>query len=243
MHRFRIDPTDAPTGQARLSEEERQHALKVLRLSSGDPVEATDGCGHAWEGTLDIREEGAFILLGAQKPSTESPVRLTVYMGLPKGEKLELIAQKLTEMGCARLVPVRMERSVVKVAPGEADKKLSRPRRISLEAIKQCGRQLEMEISDPVDFGALKEEFSSCERVFFMWEKAAGLRLADAWHSEPKLNDISCVIGPEGGISEKEAEALCAFGAQPVTMGPRILRTETAAIAACAQIMALWGDM
>ena len=150
MHRFRIAPEDATLGRARLSEEEKQHALKVLRLVSGDPVEATDGCGRAWEGVMDIDGEDAFILLGAKKPSTEAPVRLTVYMGIPKGEKLELIAQKLTELGCARLVPVRMERSVAKIAPGEADKKLSRARRISAEAIKQCGRQAEMEIADPM---------------------------------------------------------------------------------------------
>ncbi|MBQ4452832.1 MAG: 16S rRNA (uracil(1498)-N(3))-methyltransferase [Clostridia bacterium] len=243
MHRFRIAPEDAPLGRARLSEEEKQHALKVLRLASGDPVEATDGCGRAWEGVMDIDGEDAFILLGAPKPSTEAPVRLTVYMGIPKGEKLELIAQKLTELGCARLVPVRMERSVAKIAPGEADKKLSRARRISAEAIKQCGRQAEMEIADPIDFGILKEELPLCGRSFFMWEKASGDRLADFFEREPLLNDIGCVIGPEGGISDKEAEALCACGALPVTMGPRILRAETAAIAACAQIMTLWGDM
>ena len=241
MHRFFARQTGESA--AELLPEEEAHALKVLRLASGDPVEATDGCGRAWEGVMDIHGEDAFILLGAPKPSTEAPVRLTVYMGIPKGEKLELIAQKLTELGCARLVPVRMERSVAKIAPGEADKKLSRARRISAEAIKQCGRQAEMEIADPIDFGILKKELPLCRRSFFMWEKASGDRLADFFEREPLLNDIGCVIGPEGGMTPAEVEAMRAFGGRTVTLGPRILRTETAAVVSAALAMQLWGDI
>ena len=118
-----------------------------------------------------------------------------------------------------------------------------RVRRIAAEAIKQCGRQVEMEITDPVDMNALGQLLPAHERAFFMWEKARDERLKDIHQRQAALRDIACVIGPEGGISETEANALCAWGALPVTMGPRILRAETAAIAACAQIMALWGDM
>lgn len=243
MHRFRIDPSRINQMRAPLSNEEALHAFKVLRLKPGDAVQATDGCGRAWQGELCQDGEGAYIALDALMPDTESPLSLTLYMGLPKGEKLELIAQKACEMGCRRLVPVRMERSVVRIQPQEAEKKLSRVRRIAAEAIKQCGRQVEMEITDPVDMNVLGQLLPAHERAFFMWEKARDERLTDIHQRQAALSDIACVIGPEGGISETEANALCAWGALPVTMGPRILRAETAAIAACAQIMALWGDM
>ena len=243
MHRFRIDPNLITDARAPLSNEEAQHAFKVLRLRSGDQVQATDGCGRAWQGELCQDGEGAYITLLSLMPDTESPLALTLYMGLPKGEKLELIAQKACEIGCCKLVPVRMGRSVVRIQPQEAEKKLLRVRRIAAEAIKQCGRQVEMEITDPVDMNALGQLLPAHERAFFMWEKAKDERLADIRKKQPALRDIACVIGPEGGISEAEAGALCGWGALPVTMGPRILRAETAAIAACAQIMALWGDM
>ena len=243
MHRFLLSAQDINGGLATLSQDEAKHALKVLRLSDGDEVEAMDGHGRAWRGPLRVNGREVGIELDAPLPSTEAPVELTVYMGLVKGEKLELIAQKLTEIGVSRLVPVRMERSVMQIAPADAAKKLERPRRIATEALKQCGRTREMEITDPMDFPALCEKVSGHQKCFVFWENARDVRLLDVFRQQPELNDLACVIGPEGGISEKEREALICAGACPLTLGKRILRAETAAIAASAEILALWGDM
>ncbi|MBR5010421.1 MAG: 16S rRNA (uracil(1498)-N(3))-methyltransferase [Clostridia bacterium] len=243
MHRFLLSAQDINGGLATLSQDEAKHALKVLRLSDGDEVEAMDGQGRAWRGTLRVNGREVGIELDAPLPSTEAPVELTVYMGLVKGEKLELIAQKLTEIGVSRLVPVRMERSVMQIAPADAAKKLERPRRIAKEALKQCGRTREMEITDPLDFPSLCEKVSRHQKCFVFWENARDVRLLDVFRQQPELNDLACVIGPEGGISEKEMEALICAGACPLTLGKRILRAETAAIAASAEILALWGDM
>ena len=243
MHRFLIDPAAVRDGRAFLNESESRHALRVLRLSHGARVEAMDGLGEAWQGQLLIEGETACILLGEKLPSNEAPVRLTLYMGLPKGEKLELIAQKLCEMGAARLVPVRMERCVARIAANEAEKKLSRVRRIVQEAQKQSGRQNGMPVEDPIDWPVLLQRISKHERAFLLWENARGYRLTDARSEEENHLDIAAVVGPEGGISEKEAEALESVGARTVSLGPRILRAETAAIVTAAEILTLWGDL
>lgn len=226
-----------------LNEAEARHALKVLRLKSGDAVQALDGRGSAWEGALETEGEQVYIRLGEACETTEAPVNVTLYMGLPKGEKLELIAQKLTELGAVRLVPVRMERSVAKIPANEAEKKLSRVRRIAQEAQKQSGRQMELEITDPVDFAELPELMKAHDRCFLLWEEARGYRLTDGRADAPDARDIGFIVGPEGGITVREAEKLEQAGVKYVTLGPRILRAETAAIAGCAAIMTLWGDL
>ena len=243
MHRFLLSEENINGDTALLSPDEAKHALKVLRLSNGDEVEAMDGRGRAWKGTLSVNGREVGIVLNELLPSTEAPVGLTVYIGLVKGEKLELIAQKLTEIGVSRLVPVRMERSVMQIAPADAAKKLERPRRIAKEALKQCGRTREMEIPDPIDFSALADRVSCHQQCFVFWENARNIRLLDIFRQQPELTDLACVIGPEGGISEKEMETLINAGACALTLGKRILRAETAAIAASAEILALWGDM
>ena len=243
MHRFLIEPGLLTGDTARLGSEEAQHALKVLRLKTGCPVQAMDGMGRAWTGTLVEDRDGAGIRLESEIPSNESPVKITLYMGIPKGEKLELIAQKLTELGASRLVPVRMERCVARIPEGEAEKKLSRARRISREAQKQSGRQTEMTIDDPLDFGQMLLSLSRHEAVFLLWENAEGYRLIDARSEKENLSDIAFVVGPEGGITNAEAEKLMSAGAAAVTLGARILRAETAAIAGCAAIQTLWGDL
>ncbi|MBR4235366.1 MAG: 16S rRNA (uracil(1498)-N(3))-methyltransferase [Clostridia bacterium] len=243
MHRFFIDAALVNNNTAPLSPAEARHALNVLRLKDGAPVQALDGRGSAWSGWIRTNDGNVYIELGEPLVSNEAPVRVTLYMGLPKGDKLELISQKLTEIGVSQLVPVRMERCVAKIEPSEAEKKLSRARRISQEAQKQSGRQCALEISDPVDMSRLPELVSSHARCFLLWEEARGRRLYDERTDDPDVRDIACIVGPEGGISEKEARMLESAGARAITLGPRILRAETAAIAGCAAILTLWGDL
>ena len=243
MHRFIINPGDIKDSVAPLSAEETLHALRVLRLKDGEAVQALDGLGGVFNGRMIIDGETASIFITEKADPTEAPVRVTLYMGLPKGEKLEFIAQKLTELGAVKIVPVRMERSVAKIAPNEAEKKLSRPRRIAQEAQKQSGRGIMPEITDPVDMKQLPELFKRHDAVYMLWEEARGYRLSGAHAEHPALNDIAYIVGPEGGISVKEAEYMHSLGAEYVTMGPRILRAETAAVAGCVEIMTLWGDL
>lgn len=238
MHCFYIEgPVD---GVAALPPEEAKHAAKVLRLRPGDEVCAMDGAGRRWRGEL---AEGGRVRLMEEWPSNESPLRLTVYEGLPKADKLDLIAQKLTELGAAALVPVRMERCVVKLDDRDGAKRQDRLTKIAREAAKQCRRGLPMAVSKPLGWREALERMKSHELLLIPWEEASGARLADMREAFPEARDIGIVVGPEGGISPEEVGAMRAIGGRAVTLGPRILRTETAAVAAAALAMGLWGDV
>ena len=240
-HRFFAELTD--TARARLPSEEAEHALKVLRLKSGDEVELLDASAHAYKAQLDVAGAEVYADIIEALPSREAPVEVTLFMGIPKGEKLELIAQKLTELGAKSLYPVRMTRCVAKIEDKEADKKLQRPRRIAQEAQKQCGRAGELEIPSPIDIKALCAQIRDYDAVFLLWEEARSLQLKDCKAASPELKRIAYIVGPEGGITCEEANLLTDTGAQAITLGPRILRAETAAVAGCAAIMTLWGDL
>lgn len=242
MHRFHIDGTQIMEKRALLSKEEAAHALRVLRLKDGSPIEALDG-HDAWKAALRVTDDGAYAELLEKMTSTEAPVDVALFMGIPKGEKLELIAQKLTELGATRVVPVRMERCVAKIETKDAEKKLARLRKIASEAMKQCGRAEEMAIDEPVSVAEAAKRISDYELGLMLWEEARGYRLTDAHAETPDARSIAYIVGPEGGISAREAEVFAGAGAKSVTLGPRILRAETAAVAGCAVIMNLWGDL
>ncbi len=238
MHSFYIDP---PEGDfAALPAEEAKHAEKVLRLRPGDEVCAMDGAGRRWR--AEMAEQGRVRLLEAL-PANEAPVRLTVYEGLPKADKLDFIAQKLTELGAARLAPVKMERCVVKLDGRDGEKRRERLQKIAREAAKQCRRGLPMDVSEPMEWKAALAAMSAHDALLIPWEDAANTRLRDAFAENPDARDIGIVIGPEGGMSPDEVAAMRAVGGRTVTLGPRILRTETAAVVAAALAMQLWGDL
>ena len=241
MHRFIVD--DLPqTGLVTLPPDEAAHAARVLRLVPGDAVELIDGRGRVCGATLDRVERGEVVAcLTGDMPSRESSVRLTLYMGSPKAEKLELITQKLTEIGVARVVPVIMERSVARGE--ESPNRMKRLDRIAREAVKQCGRGTIPQLDPPTKWPAALELFSRHDLLLIPWEEARAGRIADVHSACPGARDIGLIIGPEGGISAREIGECAARGARPVTLGPRILRAETAAIVASAEIMALWGDL
>lgn len=211
----------------RLSPEDARHAAKVLRLRPGDEIVALDGTGGRSRARL--KEDGSVELLETL-PSNEPRLRLTVYQGVPKADKLELLAQKLTELGVTRLVPVEMERSV------RHFEKVERLRKIAREAAKQCRRALPMEIAQPMPWPKAVLDMRKRELLVAPWEEATDGRLTGL----PPCNDVGLLIGPEGGISARE---IAESGARTVTLGARILRTETAALAATAIIMAIMGEI
>ena len=242
MHCFYIEPPEGD--EAHLLPEESRHAIRVLRLQPGDGLCAMDGAGRRWRAEiLYAGEDGVRVRLSEPLPSGEPSVRVTVYQGLPKADKLDFIAQKLTELGTAALVPVKMERCVVKLDRRDGQKRRDRLEKIAREAAKQCRRALPLEISEPLSWPQVLERMQSHDLVLVPWEDAAGRRMRDAWEAHPDAKDIGIVVGSEGGMSEAEVRALTDAGALTVTLGPRILRTETAAVVATALAMQLWGDI
>lgn len=242
MHSFYID---SPVGSvATLPAEEARHALKVLRLRPGDEVCAMDGAGRRWRGEIGGIDGGSVsVKLLEPLPDNEAPVRLTVYEGLPKADKLDFIAQKLTELGAAALAPVRMAHCVVKLDGKDGEKRRERLEKIAREAAKQCGRGMPLQVAAPMDWSRALRAMAAHDLLLIPWEEASGTRMKDVLASRPDARDIGVVIGPEGGITAAEIDEMTAAGGHCVTLGPRILRTETAAVVSAALVMQLWGDI
>ncbi|MBQ6594246.1 MAG: 16S rRNA (uracil(1498)-N(3))-methyltransferase [Clostridia bacterium] len=239
MHTFFAEGDLEGAESALLTEEESRHAGRVLRLRAGEEVVLADGRGHRWLAVLGEDGPRREARLVRPLPDNEPRLSLTVCQGLPKADKLEWIVQKLTELGCARVVPVEMARSV----PRERGRRAERLERIAREAVKQCRRARVPEVTEVMSWRAALEELGRRELVLVPWEEAEGTTLAEARAAHPDVRDLALVIGPEGGIDQTEILELKRAGGLCVTLGPRILRTETAAIAAAAAVMTLWGEM
>jgi 16S rRNA (uracil1498-N3)-methyltransferase len=230
MHTFYVD-------NRAIGADEAKHAFRVLRLKKGDQVTCLSDGRRYLARIVEISDKGGSVELLEELPSNESPLRITLYQGLPKAEKLEFLAQKLTELGVSRLVPVRMERSIAKA---DGDKRLDRLARIAHEAVKQCRRARPMEITSPMTWKDALSDMEKRELMIVPWENASAVRMADVREENPGARDIGILIGPEGGISQTEIDAA---PARPVLLGPRILRAETAAVTAAVLAMAMWGDI
>ena len=216
-------------GVARLAPEDAHHALRVLRMQPGD--EAAVVCGGA-RYLARLSEGGDFRVLSAL-PSTEARTRVTVYQGIAKGERMDYAVQKCGEIGVAAFVPVNMGRCV---ATANANK-LARWRRIAKESGQQAQRTAIMPVADALDFSGLIAALARHEQALILWEAERALSLRAAYLG---ARDVALVIGPEGGIAKEERERL---PAQAVTLGRRILRTETAGPVAAACVLLLAGDM
>jgi 16S rRNA (uracil1498-N3)-methyltransferase len=244
MHRFFAEKGDISGEIALLRSEEAAH-IKVLRLKTGDEIELIDGQGHRFLGEIsqingtqrEIRE--AFAHIKQELPSNEPKIQVTVYQGLPKAAKAELVVQKCTELGVFAYAPVQMHRCDVKLSQGA--KKLDRLQKIALEAAKQSGRARIPHIYEAMPIENALEMMKEHDLLLAPWEKG-GISFDEAVKSTPEALSIGVVIGPEGGITEEEIALLREAGAVIITMGSRILRTETAAIGALAALMCLKGQ-
>ena len=237
MHRFFADFLDEKS--AVLNEEEAAHALKVLRLRQGDACQALMD-GSVYEATISQIQPQVILQLGEKLPSPEPSIRVTLYQGLPKGDKMDFLSQKCTEAGIFRIVPVLFSRCVVKWEKKDDEKKLPRWQRIAAEAAKQSGRAIVPEIGRPVTLKQLCEELKEYDLALVPWEDQKGNGIRQQFAGQ---KNIAVVIGPEGGMAPEEIEMMRQSGARPVTLGPRIFRTETAGLAALISLMTLSGDM
>lgn len=237
MHRFFAEHMEE--NLAVLPPEEAIHALRVLRLAPGDACQALVG-GALFDARIEETSPRVLLRLGEELPSPEPGVRVTLYQGLPKGDKMDYIAQKCTEAGIFRIVPVLFSRCVAKFEDKDGEKKRARWARVAAEAAKQSGRAMAPEIGRPLTVGQLCAALPGHALALAPWEEQKGNGIARQWAGQ---RDIALVIGPEGGISQEEMTQLRQAGARPVTLGPRIFRTETAGLAALISLLTVSGDM
>ncbi len=243
MHRFYADPELSTEETAILTTEDAKHALTVLRLKTGSRIEIILSC-RRWEAEIscaDSHHVSARIL--SPLPSTEPCLSITLFQGLPKADKMDLIVQKSTELGVTRIVPVCMRRCIVKSEPKDMLRKVDRWRKIAREAGKQSGRCIIPEISEPVMLHRLADSVVLPVRNVVPWEEASGLGPLAFRNASPSPPSLGILIGPEGGIEKDEIDTLRLAGFEPITLGKRILRTETAGIAAIAAFMSIYGEM
>jgi 16S rRNA (uracil1498-N3)-methyltransferase len=207
--------------------------VNVLRLRDGDVIEVVDSVGSIFSATLETKDGALHARLGeAHAPAVTARVAIDVAQGIPKGQKMDFVVEKLSELGVRTLIPLQSERTIVQDL-GAA--KLERWRRLSRSSAQQSGRADLLAVTDPMAFAQLCLRFSEYDAVLFPWEVAEPQPLRKRL---PQLiggvERILVVVGPEGGFSHEEAESAQAAGAHLLSLGSRILRTETAALAVVA---------
>lgn len=251
MARFFVSDNSISGNMAVITGSDVKHISRVLRLKPGAAVSLAVGAGR--EFTARIKEitnkEVVCEITGEQRVSAEAPVKVVLYQGLPKGEKMELIVQKSTELGVAMIVPVICERTVVKLDEKKGSERRQRWQKIAEEAAKQSRRTTIPEVTGPMPFGkALDRAVEPGVLGIMPWEEEAALGIKQvlteyAEGSREGCREVAVFIGPEGGFSPEEAMLARERGISLVSLGPRILRTETAGIAAAAVILYELGDL
>lgn len=225
-------------GEIQLPEALAHHAVRVLRLRDGDPLILFDGGGGEVPAVLHVRGKQCFAALeGHRAVECESPLPLILVQALASGDKMDWIVQKAVELGVSALVPVQAERSVLRLAGERAAKRVEHWQQVAVSACEQSGRNRVPAVA-PItglrDFLAHPHD-----GVRLVLDPTATKRLLDA---ERPAGAVQLLIGPEGGWSDEELAACRSAGCRGVTLGPRVLRTETAGIAAIAALQATWGD-
>jgi 16S rRNA (uracil1498-N3)-methyltransferase len=208
----------------------------VLRKSDGDQIAVIDSAGQSFSASLLIGSQRVFARLESRIAPIAAPsIAITLAQGIPKGQKMDFVVEKATELGVARIVPFSSERSV---GEGEREGKLERWRRLARAAAQQCGRPEIPAVEPPVSWSALVARIGLVDRALVPWEGAdpVPLRTRLGPVIEGKTN-LMVIVGPEGGLSHGEVEAAEACGAIPVSLGNRIFRTETAGLVACTALL------
>lgn len=245
MHKFFVSNNLIDGDKAVIEGDDVKHIYKVLRLQIGDEIIINNLNGQEYLAKIDDinKKEVQVSIIEKIEVSNESPIRIHLYQGLPKSTKMDLIAQKGTELGISSITPVITERVVVK-NEGEF-KKVDRWQRIALEASKQSKRTLIPTINTPISFETMMEKMKSMDLIVVPYENAEGYGIKKMVKDIQidSIIDIAIVIGPEGGFEEEEISKLKDMGAHIVTLGPRILRTESAGFVCTAILQYELGDV
>lgn len=240
MFHFFVSPENISTEAVTVTGGDVNHIKNVLRMKIGEKFIANDGNGGSYCCAVSEIYEDRIVaeILEGQLSSTELPVRLVLFQGLPKADKMELIIQKAVELGVSEIVPVEMARCVVKLDEKKKKSKTARWQSISESAAKQSGRTVIPEVHDAMSYKNALEFAKDFDIVFVPYECADSMAKMKEKMNEIKPGmSVGIFIGPEGGFEKDEIEKAVEAGGEIVSLGKRILRTETASIAALAICM------
>ena len=264
--RLHVDVPLAVGARITLPESAGRHATRVLRLGAGDAVTVFDGRGGEFRATLARIARGVVeVEVGAHDAvDRESTLAIELGQGICKGDRMDLVVQKATELGVCAIRPLVCERTVVRLDPARAQRRIEHWRAIAVHAAQQCGRTRVPRIAGVEDLaawlarpraapGLVLSPFADASLSDLAppapgaTERCGGLRASqarDPGPAPPAPGTALCLlVGPEGGLSPAEVERVCAAGFTALRLGPRVLRTETAALVALAALQARWGDL
>jgi 16S rRNA (uracil1498-N3)-methyltransferase len=244
MARFFLPRIEIREDRATITGPELNH-LRVMRLRPGDRVMLFDDAGWEHEGIIRTLAEGRgdIAIIRSYQIDNESPLKITLALALTKGEKMDWVIEKATELGVHTIVPFVSKYTVPKLNEKKAVQRSARWHSIALSAAKQSGRVRIPEISALIEFRDFVQTASPDALRLFFWEKESQQGFAELEHTQTTVGEIVLMIGPEGGFSSQEAALALEHGFKPVRFGPRILRAETAAVAALSAVQLLWGDL
>ena len=241
LTRVFVESALGPGARLRLEGPAAGHVTRVLRLGTGDAVTLFNGDGSDYPARISGLGRGAVDVevTGVVAARAESPLRVTLVQGIARGERMDFVLQKATELGVAAVLPVATARSVVRLDDDGRARRLAHWRGVAIAACEQCGRARGPAIAEPRGFAAwLAEPQRAATRLLLSPD--AEVPLADAVRG---ATSIELLVGPEGGLEDEERGAALAAGFRACRLGPRVLRSETAAIAALAVIQAVAGDL
>lgn len=243
MHQFFVDRSQIDIEKKRviITGNDVNHIRNVLRMKAGEELAVRDGeddreyrCAVLTMDETQIVCELRFI----KEDGTELPSRVHLFQGLPKADKLEFIIQKTVELGVCEIIPVETGRSVVKMEPKKVRQKTERWQAIAEAAAKQSKRGIVPAVREPMSFEEALQLAASMDVKLIPYELAEGMeKTKELFSSLPENADIAVFIGPEGGFEEGEIQRAAQYGIQPITLGKRILRTETAGLTVMAWLM------
>lgn len=242
MQRFFVEPhqIDEEAHQIHITGSDVNHISNVLRMKMGEELWISDGSKYEYRCTIESFEPDEVLLhiVYSQEPEYELPCRIYLFQGLPKADKMELIIQKAVELGAYEIIPVETKRCVVKLDGKKSAKKTARWQQIAESAAKQSKRMLIPNVHEVLTFREALKYAESMDIRLVPYELARGMQETKEILAgiEPGQS-VGIFIGPEGGFEEKEIEAAIEGGAKPITLGRRILRTETAGLAILSVLM------
>ena len=238
LPRIHCDQRLGPGAQFALSPEAAQHVGRALRLKTGDSITVFDGRGGEYDAAIQrIDKDRVEVKVGAWRDVDAEPrIRIGLIQGLPEADKMDWIIQKAVELGVAWIQPIICDRSVVRLSGERAARRESHWRRVAVAACEQSGRNRIPEVRPTLGFQSWIAVPAAAPR--WMLDPAG----EPVNRKSPARQDLELLVGPEGGLSERERELAAQQGCEPVALGPRILRAETAPLAALSAIHALWGD-
>ncbi|MGO8990739.1 MAG: 16S rRNA (uracil(1498)-N(3))-methyltransferase [bacterium] len=244
MPRFYIPNPRIENGLLKIEGDEVKHIRKVLRLKTGDEILVFDGLGKEFEGTI-VEEGRSSVMVKIRdmlSPKRDSPLEVTLAQSLLKGEKMDYLIQKATELGVKEIIPFFSSRSVPLLEKSRSLKRHHRWEKIAVEAAKQCGRGVVPKIESLQTYSDMLHAASADQLRLILWERD-GIKLRDMLEGSKERRKVFFMIGPEGGFSQDEIEKAGRVGFIAVTLGRRILRAETASLCFLSILQYEWGDV